>query len=78
MNVLISKRVWKILPFIIMLGLIGVILFGLYHDADIRYALISSKDEADIKYAEYTIKNTCEFGWYFENARTNGGAGRII
>ena len=39
MNVLISKRVWKILPFIIMLGLIGVILFGLYHDADIRYAL---------------------------------------
>lgn len=77
MNVLISKRVWKILPFIIMLGLIGVILFGLYHDADIRYALISSKDEADIKYAEYTIKNTCEFGWYFENARTNGGAGEL-
>lgn len=43
MNVLISKRVWKILPFIIMLGLIGVILFGLYHDADIRYALFRRK-----------------------------------
>lgn len=61
----------------IMVFIVLVSLIYLYHNSDLRYAMISSSDQADVKYMEYTIKNTCEFGWFFENPRTDGGAGEL-
>lgn len=67
----------KILTPLIMFGIILAVLIYLYHEANINYAMVSSSSQADIKYMQYTIKNTDEFGWFFENSRTDGGAGEL-
>lgn len=67
----------KIFAPLVMFGVILAVLIYLYHDANINYAMVSSSNQADVKYLEYTIKNTDEFGWFFENSRTDGGAGEL-
>lgn len=72
------KRVQaKIFAPLTMIAIVLAVLIYLYHDANINYVMISSDEQADVKYVQYTIKNTREFGWFFENLRTDGGAGEL-
>ncbi len=59
-----------------MIVIISFVLLLLYKNANIYYPLISNYDN-DVKYYEYVIKTTDEFGWFYENSRVAGGNGLL-